>query len=221
MSTYDKKSLIHYGVLGMKWGHRKPKIGSLTDSFTIKKGSNIYRTTSNKDEGLSGHAFTTVDKKDALGYMYRGSMFNNTSFNMEFKVTKDIVTPSKKTRVDTFIKLLDNDPEFRKALSSSIATYKVYSSPEAIEKKLSKLKTAEAKSREYNQSLALGVAGNKKVRDKYFESLAKQGYNAMVDDADATIVSRMPLIIFDKQNTLEVISVNKINRKYIKDFKKE
>lgn len=213
--------LAHYGILGMKWGVRKERVGSRTDGFTIKKGSTIYRTaTTSSERDKEGHAFVSIDKKDAIGYMRRGSTFNQAAFNMTFKVKEDLVSPSKKTRVDEFIKLMDSDKDFRKALANSEAQYNVFSSPEKIQKKNEALKTYDEKAKLYKRSLALGVASNEEVRSKYLKSLQNLGYNMMIDDADAGIVSRVPSIIFDRQKSLEVISIKPVTRQSIKELKK-
>jgi len=153
--------------------------------------------------------------------MRRGSFLNQAAYNMTFKVTKDLVSPSMKVRVDEFIKLLDSDDSFKKALATSQAQYSYYSTPEKIKDKIDQLKTYEEKARLYKGTLALGVASNAEVREKYLNSLSDLGYNMMIDDADAGIVSRVPVIVFDRQDSLEVISIKPVTRQSIRELKKK
>lgn len=62
---------------------------------------------------------------------------------------------------------------------------------------------------------------NIKRREKYLKSLSDLGYNMMIDDADAGIVSRVPCIVFDRQDSLEVISIKPVTRESIREFKKQ
>ena len=73
----------------------------------------------------------------------------------------------------------------------------------------------------YKGSLALGVASNLKLGRKYLKSLSDLGYNMMIDDADAGIVSRVPSIVFDRQDSLEVISIKPVTKESIRELKKQ
>lgn len=42
----------------------------------------------------------------------------------------------------------------------------------------------------------------------------------IIDDADAGVVSDSPILIFDRKKSLEVVSVNEVNRKYLKQLGK-
>lgn len=63
-------------------------------------------------------------------------------------------------------------------------------------------------------AFAYALVYDKKLRDAYFDSLKKQGYNAIVDDADVGrgVDSDSPLIIFDRQRTLSRPEITKLKK---------
>lgn len=109
-----KNELMHYGVLGMRWGvHRSREPGGSkkpvydTERDTIKKGSIVYRVSSKKDEVDSGQTFIFTDSKDAdkFANKIKESRPDTFVYKLSLKVTKDLVGPSEKERVDTFLDL--------------------------------------------------------------------------------------------------------------------
>ena len=42
----------------------------------------------------------------------------------------------------------------------------------------------------------------------------------IIDDADAAIIANSPIIVFDRQKSLEVVSINEVNREYLKQLGK-
>lgn len=69
--------LIHYGVLGMKWGVRRTP--EQLGRHTIPKGTKMYRTTVNADESMTGHKYVTYLPPDRD--LYRGAYANKLKTN--------------------------------------------------------------------------------------------------------------------------------------------
>lgn len=213
--------LYHIGVLGMKWGVRK-KVETSTntrkDAFVLKKGTTIHRTTYNQNEVNKGHAYATFKPKDAKGYAFRQKLFSGgkITYDMSMKAKENLISPSKKERVETFVNLMLKDPDFVKAHQTQKAMYTLMKTPEKkteIEQNIKKLQ------REY-EMFAVELGGNETLRQKYFAELNKKGYNMIIDDADAAVVSNSPIVIFDRGKSLEIVQVNTVNREYLKTLGK-
>jgi len=216
----DKNTkLKHSGVLGMKWGVRKSSlVNTRTDRFILKKGTILNRATTNPNETNTGKAYATFKKWDSIGYMARSMPFVKT-FNMRMKVTKDLISPSKQERVDAFIDLCKKNGTMLKTLSEAQHQQLKFKSASAFEKQYHKMAEAQLRAKAYNDfSLALGF--NKEIRDTYFRELKKRGYNMVLDDTDAQVLSNSPIIVFDRGDTLKVASVDRVTVKYLYDFSK-
>ena len=79
--------------------------------------------------------------------------------------------------------------------------------------------TWESLEKEYNM-FAVSLGGSEELRKRYFSELNKKGYNMIIDDADAAIIANSPIIVFDRQKSLEVVSINEVNREYLKQLGK-
>lgn len=124
--------IYHYGVLGMKWGVRNNKEQQTKKSMNngdgdiiIKKGTEIHRIVPkswvNNEKDYSGHAYASYKKEDTERYKHFAKMFGdgNNCIDMTFKAKETLVSPSRKKRVDEFIKLMDSDPKAKAELIKS------------------------------------------------------------------------------------------------------
>ena len=198
----------------------KKKVNTKKDSFVLKKGTTLHRSTYNADESdREGHIFATFKGKDAKGYASRNRFFSGgkKTFDMTMTATEDLISPSKKERVDTFIKLMMSDPKFNEAYRAQKQTYQLIKDPSKA-KKIEQ--TVDGLKKEYDM-FAVSLGGSAALRDRYFAELNKKGYNMIIDDADAGIISNSPVIIFDRQKSLKVVSINEVNREYLRRLGKQ
>lgn len=236
MWEYNQNELYHFGIKGMKWGVRrfqnqdgslKPKgkqrydnsnAKNITSKYDdndirVKSGSDVHRIIPKgwveKEKGYKGHAYASYKPEDTKRYKDFAKMFDpsgNNYVDMRFKVTKDLVSPSLKKRVDTFIELIDKDPKFKESMIKATRTPLLFT-PKSTFDKLGNEKKLESAYRK----MAYLVVSKRDIRDPYFNALKKKGYNMMLDDADIKGgISKEPIIIFDREKNLKLKDVNKI-----------
>lgn len=196
------------------------------EDIVIKKGSEIHRMVPKewveKEKTYSGHAYASFKKEDVEKYKSISRFFGGDNYvDMTFTAKETIVSPSRKKRVDEFIKLMDSDPAARQALLKSTRGLLTFMPKKTLEK-LDDPKQAEKAFRKFSFHLV----SNKDLRDPYFKRLEEQGYTMVIDDADSMGgISKSPVIIFDRTKSLSLKSTNRVGSKeegeWVERYKKE
>ena len=97
-------TLIHYGVLGMKWGVRRTP--EQLGHRKIKAGTKMYRSTVDANESTTGSKYVTYLPPDRDMYRgayadglraYRGKKPSDPIYEKTYKLKKDLNIPSRET----------------------------------------------------------------------------------------------------------------------------
>ena len=197
----------------------------------LKKGSKVHRVTTNANEKHEGSAYISFTKKDAKHYQYSGVSWmtenakdykNVKVFDMTQKVTKDLVAPSEKKKVETFIKMLD-DKKFLDEVQNTIMLeifpedHNRYRFDE-LSSKLQKSGLPENTANVY-AGFCMSLNYSPKLRDQYFTELSKKGYNMIIDTEDAYLEAQAPIIVFNRKDTLQVLKTTPLPKKYSTEWK--
>lgn len=232
------KGLQHHGIKGQKWGVRNGppypiKVSKSTSrkinktGYTLEKGAYLYRTTGNAHESNRGSAFASFSERDRKFYNERLCVNalnpKADAFDMTMKLKRDLVVPSQKERVDAFIRYMStgkNAEKFNRYLKNVFSDNNdlYMTANRDISKKnfmayLTFCMTTSGVNRTTAKSQELAKA-SEEIRKDYYSMLKSKGFNATVDDLDAVnpITGDNPVIIFDREETVDVIEIKKLYR---------
>lgn len=219
--------LFHHGVQGQKWGvrHGPPyPINYATNDTTIKRGTEFHRISRFDESVAKGHAYVTYLNED--NERYKGFFAaeqkvkgkGSSVYQMTLSAKHDMVSPSKQKRIETFIKMYENDPEVAKRLSSYHKNDEWNSftplPQKYYDKKYSDLKDEELVSKGY-KTFVKAIGGDEYLRGEYFDNLSKQGYSFIQDDMDAGYLGNSPSIVFDRNKSLNYEGKKEVTSKEI------
>lgn len=218
--------LAHHGIKGMQWGvrHGPPyPIDKHNNPTLIRKGTTIKRLSVRDESVAAGHAYVTFLKKDTEHYKgffgARLKAINNNAkvYSVTMKAKDDLLSPSRKERVNTFLELYKDDPILRKELGSYHKSDHHFFTPlprKFYEKQYSQLKSEKIEKKGYD-TFVRAIGGNDYVRSKYFERLANKGYSFVIDDMDAGRFGEAPSIILDRVRSVKYEGQTELTSKEI------
>lgn len=229
MVTY----LRHYGVIGMKWGvrryqnkdgslteegKRRYSIGSIDDNYdvVIEKGSRISSVSTSKKIALDQRGIYGYDDADTVDkHVYEGayasylSWYRSTNgkvYKHTFTNSEDLVLPSKKKKIDTFIDLLSKDKAFKDEFDAYMKSDFVKEREPILDEFAQKTGLTSLSDKQY-QKFMLGfnqVDSLAYSSKKFVSTLSSMKYNAIIDDNNAGIYNgaHNPLYVFNGSKSL-------------------
>lgn len=240
MWTYISQSeineLYHHGIKGQKWGIRRfqNKDGSFTPAGrkrysisrnkdgvqVIKKGSEMHRVTTNPNSQRKGHAYVSFMDADVKGYQHEITEWravgkkNVKTYDLTMKLTKDLKIANEGEKAKAFVKLVENQ---KVDYQSMYVVQNKYSDSKG--NYVGRLKNV--RDRWVRQGMDLDMANaytlfamslyeSPQNRNALFTELSKKGFGAIEDMEDSFSHRMKPLIIFERENTLEIVNYKEL-----------
>ncbi len=138
-----------------------------------------------------------------------GAKDYHSVYQVSMEAKRGLTMPSPKTRVDTFINLLDTQ-NGRDWLTDN-----------GYKGEIDELNKKEVGLKYYDRFNK--YAGNQSVKfnDVYFNDIRKQGYNALTDDNDAGIWSKKPVILLSPKRDARITEVRQLSADEINSAQKD
>lgn len=239
--TFDtpQKALLHFGVLGMRWGFRKEAQRNF-DQIALEVNSR--QETARLNSAISENKFAAFDDRDVV--ILKGSELRRVTQHPEIDSASDQLYVSTNAQDATNYRALYSYDKRVVNYETVYQTTQDLISPSEktrVEAYVKLMGTSDIpmqdgrvlNGREYlreaglgsvvdglsNRQLALTYYGqlvmfqgikNEPIGSAYFRELQRLGYNALVDDNDRNILSSQPLLTFGAKQTLVKIRQERI-----------
>lgn len=167
---------------------------------TLQK--NTYVSTNDADAKVYNGIMTA--QYSGLKKKYKGEYYEST-----YEATTQLKSPSEKKRVDGYIKLLDTRAVH--TTDGRVLTGKEYLAETGMAKEVATLSTRELALTHYGHlTIRQGYQGEP-LSTAYFKSMTDKGYTALVDDNDAGMLSRTPIVVLDAYKNLRRTEVRQLS----------
>lgn len=195
----------------------------------IKKGSLVNRTTRTPNHDVAtDRLYLSTNSKDAAAYRAVVPTWSSPTgkverkykevYDVTFRATNDLKSPSEKARVKAYIELMDQ-PKIQLSSGQQI-TGRQYLERQGLGTTISQLSSREVALQYYGQlTVAQGIR-NDPINTAYFKSLSDKGYNALVDDNDRGVIAQTPLLALRSHKDLELVEVRPLTTTQIHEAQK-
>jgi hypothetical protein len=228
MSDQVDDFLVHYGVMGMKWGKRKgeetsggksPRVGRrdrrLTEHANYKQDfvqkKDVYRIVAHTgNRPLKDIAYVSTNNVDNQRYIH---ILNNTLSAKMFKQARyetqmvlgprePLKAPSITKAEDEMYKLYQSNPKVQKFVKDN----QHYFGDNPPKDKINQIMNTAIVD---DDVMFDGAVAMRKEVKSHFQKL---GYNSLLDQNDIREgLAKSPLIVFDPDKTLRIVSKSKID----------
>lgn len=190
----------------------------------------VYDDDDDHDRDVYEGAFSKFVKEKAfrknvqLGQNYVTAMINSKVYKHKLVANKDLISPSDKRRVELFIESYrKNEKLYSQTLNEVDKRVQNSNIASKIKDKSGKIKdyknVSDSDLKKYaytifNVANEFKEAPIQKMNSKYYKTLQKNGYNALIDDNNKKIYNdaHNPLIVLDAKKNLKKISSEELTR---------
>lgn len=199
---------------------------SRDNDIRIKAGTKAYRVQSTDKFGSSGQAYIALDRMDNIKYLEQGvlepydtgiaadctwddkDINGGRPFNVTVKFEKDIIMPSYEKSIDTFIKTVSAQAKRSGGLNrvAEIIGPADEQKQKEFVSNFKRMQVEECRDKAYVAFMG-AMLRDSFMRDEFFDSLKKQGYNAIIDEFDANFgkgLTKTPVIMFDRSDAKQI-----------------
>lgn len=241
--------LAHHGIKGQRWGVRREDPSGTDNSFnnsgvvmgrdgsiTVKKGASLQRLTRSSGQSLpmKDLTFASLNEYDNARYIKviggKGFLGGGRDQILSIQATKPIKAPSVEEATRIHSELMLSNATFRKKNTNVLG---VEIQPKELERIRNSPtgRTAQAWYHQTNVKMTFDKDYDPDapyVQKVVREEMLKRGFNALRDENDVSSkIAKAPIIIFNPQDSLRVVSTTQItdslrkaNKAQLKQYKK-
>ncbi|AVO25256.1 hypothetical protein PBI_GRAVY_15 [Gordonia phage Gravy] len=155
---------------------------------------NLYVSTLDSDSEMYKGVIPAVQKKFAFGQKEYHSVYQ-----VELEAKKRLAMPSQKVRVETFIETIQT-PTGRQWMKDN-----------GYKDEITELNAKEQGLKAYKKFNKYAGDQDSALNKAYFDNVKKKGYDALIDDNDAGIWSKKPVILLNAQSNAKITNVRQLS----------